>query len=303
MGQKITPNLWFDGAKEAVDFYVSLFPDSKIISTVYYPKTAEEGLADFQKDFAGKELSIDFQLGGMKFTAINGGPDFKFNSSISFMVNFDPSRDEKAHEKLDELWEKLAQGGKVLMPLDEYPYSKRYGWVQDKYGLTWQLILTDPEGDPRPFIIPSLMFSGDNVNKAEEAINYYVSLFKNAGEDAKVGLLAPYTEDTGPAKKGSLMFGDFTLAGQWFAAMDSGIEQDDTFNPAVSLMIACKDQEEIDYFWKELSTSPSDEQCGWCKDKYGLSWQIIPANMEELMKKPGAFAKLMEMHKIVIGEF
>ncbi|HEU5122232.1 MAG TPA: VOC family protein [Candidatus Saccharimonadales bacterium] len=300
MTQKITPNLWFDdNAKEAADFYVSAFPDSKVISTVYYPKTAEEGLQDFQMDFAGKELTVDFELGGLKFTAINGGPIFQFNPSISFMVNFDPSRDEQAREHLDALWNKLMDGGEVLMPLDEYPYSKRYGWVKDKYGLTWQLILTDPDGEPRPFIIPALMFSGDNTNRAEEAINYYVLVFK----DAKLGTLARYNEDTGPAEAGSLMFADFILDGQWFAAMDSGEEQSFTFNEAVSLMVNCKDQAEIDYFWEKLSSDPESEQCGWCKDKYGVSWQVVPENLGELMKKPGAFANLMHMKKIVIEDF
>jgi len=299
MGQKITPNLWFDGAKEAVEFYVSAFPDSKVVSTEYYPASEAEGLADFQKEFAGKELSIDFELAGLRFTAINAGPAFKFNPSVSFMVNFDPSRNDQAREDLDDLWEKLIDGGEALMPLDEYPYSKRYGWVKDKYGLTWQLILTNPDGEPRPMIIPSLMFTQDNVNHAEEAINYYVQLFK----DAKLGTLARYSEDTGPAKAGSLMFADFMLAKQWFAGMDSGVKQDFGFNEAVSFMVSCKDQEEIDYFWGRLSTVPESEQCGWCKDKYGLSWQIIPENMGELMKRPGAFSKLMEMHKIVIDDF
>jgi predicted 3-demethylubiquinone-9 3-methyltransferase (glyoxalase superfamily) len=300
MAQKITPNLWFDGnAKEAADFYVAAFRDSNILSTSYYPNSAEEGLADFQLNLAGKELTVDFALGELRFTAINAGPEFTFNPSISFMVNFDPSRDEQAAERLDELWSKLIEGGEALMPLDAYPFSKRYGWVKDRYGLTWQLILTDPEGEPRPFIIPSLMFSGENANRAEEAIKFYVSVFK----DAKQGPLARYAENTGPAKAGSLMYGDFTLAGQWLAAMDSGVEQDFAFNEAISLSVACKDQAEIDYFWEKLSAVPESEQCGWCKDQYGLSWQIVPENMEELMKKPNAFANLMQMKKIVIADF
>jgi predicted 3-demethylubiquinone-9 3-methyltransferase (glyoxalase superfamily) len=300
MQQKITPNLWFDGnAVEAVDFYVSAFPDSKVISTAYYPKTAEEGLADFQLDMAGKPLTVEFELGGLRFTAINADSTFKPNSSISFMVNFDPSRDEQAREHLDELWNKLIDGGEALMPLDTYPFSKRYGWVKDHYGLTWQLILTDPAGEPRPFIIPSLMFSGANTNKAEEAITFYTSIFK----DAKQGTLARYSEDTGPAKAGSLMFADFTLAGQWLAAMDSGVEQDFTFDEAISLAVSCKDQAEIDYFWEKLSKVPASEQCGWCKDQYGLSWQIVPENTEELLKKPGAFARMMQMKKLVIEDF
>ena len=151
--QKITPNLWFNGnAQEAVDFYLSVFPESKILNTVHYPDSAEEGLADFQKDLAGAVLTIDFELFGQRFTAINAGPEFSFSEAISFLVE-------------------------------------------------------------------------------------------------------------------------------------------------------CKDQEEIDYYWEKLSAVPESEQCGWLKDKYGLSWQIIPVNMEELMSKPGAFAKMMEMKKLVIADF
>jgi predicted 3-demethylubiquinone-9 3-methyltransferase (glyoxalase superfamily) len=153
MGQKITPNLWFDGnAKEAVEYYVSVFPDGKIVRTVYYPKSAEEGLADFQKNLAGEPLVIDFELAGQRFAAINAGPEFKFNEAVSFSI-------------------------------------------------------------------------------------------------------------------------------------------------------ACKDQEEIDYFWEKLSSVSGSEQCGWCKDRYGLSWQVVPENMDELMKRPGAFARLMKMKKLVIAEF
>ena len=150
---KITPNLWFDGnAQEAVDYYVSVFPESKIVSTEYYPNSAEEGLADFQQNLAGKVLTIEFELNGSPFVAINAGPEFKFNESVSFAVS-------------------------------------------------------------------------------------------------------------------------------------------------------CKDQDEVDYYWERLSSVPESEQCGWCKDKYGLSWQIVPENMGELMQKPHAFAKMMEMKKLVIADF
>jgi len=300
MQQKITPNLWFEGnAREAVEFYVSAFTDNKILSDSYYPKTAEEGLADFQLDLAGEVLSIDFELSKQRFTAINAGPEFKVNPSISFMLNFDPSTEDQAREHLDELWQKLLDGGQALMPLDSYPFSKRYGWVKDRFGVTWQLILTDPAGEPRPFIIPSLLFTGKNTNHAEEAIDFYLSVF----EDAKLGELAYYPKDTGPAKKGSLMFSDFMLANQWFAAMDSGVEHDFQFNEAVSFAVSCKDQAEIDTYWEKLSSDPQFEQCGWCKDKFGLSWQIIPENLAELMEKPKAFAHLMPMKKIIIADF
>lgn len=153
MSQGIVPNLWFDGnAKEAVDFYMEVFKDGKKLSTSYYPKTKEEGLADFQMDLAGKELVIEFELRGVRFVAINADSTFKFNEAVSFAV-------------------------------------------------------------------------------------------------------------------------------------------------------ACEDQAEIDYFWGKLSSVPESEQCGWCKDKYGLSWQIVPKNVEELLHRPGAFARMMEMKKLVIEEF
>ena len=300
MKQKITPNLWFDGnAQEAVEYYISVFPGSKITSTSYYPNSIEEGLADFQLDLAGAELTIDFELEQHGFTAINAGPEFKFNPSISFMLNFDTSVDEHAREHLDELWLKLIDGGEALMPLEAYPFSKRYGWLKDRFGLTWQLILTDPAGEERPFIIPSLLFTGEVTNYAEEAMNFYVSVF----EDARVGELVYYPDAIGPAKKGALMFGDFMLANQWFIAMDSGVKHEFKFNEAFSFSVSCKDQAEIDYFWGKLSKDPEFEQCGWCKDQYGVSWQIVPENMGELMEKPGAFAKMMPMKKIIIAEF
>ena len=175
--QKITPNLWFKGnAKEAVNFYLSIFPDGKIIDTSYYPKSEAEGLADFQKKFAGDVLAIYFEIKGHSFVAINANDTFKPNPSISFFLNFDPLRNPHAEAELNTLWEKLLDGGRALMPLEEYPFSKRYGWVEDKYGISWQLIFTNPEGEVRPFIIPSLMFANELCGKAEEATDFYLSL-------------------------------------------------------------------------------------------------------------------------------
>lgn len=297
--QKIVPNIWCNGnAKEAAEFYTSVFPDSKIVATSHYPSNAEEGLADFQLDMAGKELTVDFEIAGFRFSLINADATFAPNPSISFFVNFDPSRGE-TREQLDELWAKLSDGGQTLMPLDKYDWSEHYGWVQDKYGVSWQLILTNPDGEPRPFIVPALQFGGPVQNRASEAIEYYPSVFKSS----KSGSSWPYGEPTGPATTESLMYADFQLDDQWLAANDSGVDQDFTFNEGVSLMVNCKDQAEIDYFWGKLSANPENEQCGWCKDRFGVSWQIIPENMEELMKKPGAYKTMMDQHKIVIAEY
>lgn len=297
--QKITPNIWCNGnAKEAAEFYTSAFPESKIVATSYYPESQEEGLADFQLDLAGKELTVDFEVAGFRFSLINADDTFKPNPSISFFVNFDPSRGE-TKEQLDELWSKLSDGGEALMPLDTYDWSDYYGWVQDKYGVSWQLMLSSPDGDPRPFIVPSLQFGSTVQNRAGEAIDYYTSVLENS----KKASAWPYGEPTGPATAESLMYADFQLDGEWFAANDSGTEQDTTFGAGISLMINCKDQAEIDDLWEKLSIVPEAEQCGWCQDKFGVSWQVVPENMEELMKKPGAYKTLMNQKKIITAEY
>jgi predicted 3-demethylubiquinone-9 3-methyltransferase (glyoxalase superfamily) len=267
--QKITPHLWFDKeARKAAEFYTSLFPDSKVTNSTTLHDTP-----------SGDSEIVSFQLAGQSFMAISAGPLFKFNPSVSFIVNFDPSRENDARDNLDILWERLSEGGMALMPLDKYPFSERFGWVQDKYGLSWQLILSNPEGEERPFIVPSLMFVGDVAGRAEEAINHYLSVFKNS----RLGAMIRYGAGQEPDKEGTVMFADFMLEGQWFAATDSAHEHNFAFNEAISFLVSCDTQEEIDYYWARLSAVPEAEQCGWLKDKFGVSWQISPAVLGEMM--------------------
>jgi len=223
---------------------------------------------------------MSFEVMGYSMMAISAGPYFKINPSISFMVNFDPSQDPEAATKIDEVWVKLLEGGKVLMPLDKYPFSGRYGWVEDKFGTSWQLMLTSPEGEIRPTIIPALMFVGDVCGRAQEATDFYLYVFKNA----KRGTVAKYPAGSDPDKEGDLMFTDFTLENQWFAALDSARMHDFKFSEAVSIMVKCDDQAEIDYYWDKLSAVPESEQCGWLKDKYGVSWQVIATDLDKYMK-------------------
>ncbi|WP_368655125.1 VOC family protein [Ornithinibacillus sp. 4-3] len=268
--QKIVPHLWFDTeAKEAVAFYSSIFPESKVTHSMVLYDTPS-GNADL----------ISFELWGTKFMAISAGPYFKFNSTISFMVNFDPSREKNASKIIDEVWNKLSEEGTVLMPLDKYPFSEKYGWIQDKYGLSWQLILTNPEGEERPPIIPSLLFTNDVCGKAEEAARFYLSIFQNGKE----GHIARYPKGMEPNMEGTIMFSDFMLEHQWFVAMDSAEAHSFHFNEAISFMVYCDTQEEIDYYWNQLTAVPASEQCGWLKDKYGLSWQIVPKEMDDMME-------------------
>jgi predicted 3-demethylubiquinone-9 3-methyltransferase (glyoxalase superfamily) len=267
--QKITPHLWFDKeAREAAEFYTSLFPDSRVTNITTLHDTP-----------SGDSDIVSFELAGQSFMAISAGPLFKLNPSVSFFVNFDPSRDPDARNNLDRMWARLSEGGTALMPLDKYPFSERFGWVQDKYGLSWQLILTNPEGEERPFIVPSLMFVGEVAGRAEEAINHYLSIFKNS----KLGAIAHYGAGQEPDKEGTVMFADFMLEGQWFAAMDSAHEHNFAFNEAISFLVDCDSQEEIDYYWERLSTVPEAERCGWLKDKFGVSWQISSAALHVML--------------------
>jgi predicted 3-demethylubiquinone-9 3-methyltransferase (glyoxalase superfamily) len=270
--QKIVPHLWFDKeAREAASFYCSVFPDSGLTHVTTLHDTP-----------SGDCDVVSFTLWGYAFMAISAGPLFRFNPSISFMVNFDPSRDTDAKARVDAAWAKLSEGGKVLMPLDRYPFSERYGWIQDKFKLSWQLILTNPEGEERPPILPSLLFVGDVYGQAEAASDFYLSLFRNS----RRGQIARYPAGMEPDREGAVMFTDFMLEGQWFAAMDSAHDHDFAFNGAISFLVNCADQHEIDTLWGRLSAVPEAEQCGWLRDRYGLSWQIVPGELSTMIKDP-----------------
>lgn len=260
--QKIVPHLWYDKeAKEAATFYVSLFENSKILNVNVIENTPS-GDAEF----------VTFELDGMEFQAISAGPYFKFNPSISLMVACE------SVEEVNTKWEALSEGGTELMPLGEYPFNKRYGWVQDRYGLSWQLMLIENQETAQK-ITPNLLFSGDSCGKAEEALKFYTEIFENS----EIEFISKYGPDEAKTPKAKINYAAFKLAGINFSAMDNGIDVDYNFNEAFSLIVNCKDQQEIDYFWEKLSAVPEAEQCGWVKDQYGVSWQIVPDNIDEFM--------------------
>jgi predicted 3-demethylubiquinone-9 3-methyltransferase (glyoxalase superfamily) len=180
---------------------------------------------------------------------------------------------------VDTKWRALSEGGTELMPLGEYPFSKRYGWIQDKYGLSWQLMLVE-EGATGKKITPNMLFTNEACGRAEEAIKYYVEVFDNSA----VGTMSRYAPGEAELPKAKINYGAFTLDGGEFSAMDNGFETDFRFNEAFSFIINCKGQSEIDYFWKMLSAVPEAEECGWVKDKFGVSWQIIPTLIHEMMR-------------------
>ncbi|MEI6579090.1 MAG: VOC family protein [Eubacteriales bacterium] len=260
--QKIIPHLWYDKeAKEAALFYIGLFDQSKLINAAVIENTP-----------SGDAEIVNFELAGQEFAAISAGPYFKFNPSVSLMVTCNTA------EEVDAKWKALSEGGSELMPLGEYPFSKRYAWVQDRFGLSWQLMLSD-SGQTGQKITPNFLFSDESCGRAEEAVRYYVEVFN----DSSIGIVSKYGEGEAESPKAKVNYIGFKLCGLEFSAMDNGFDVDFGFNEAFSLIVNCKNQEEIDYFWDKLSAVPEAEQCGWLKDKFDVSWQITPENMNEIL--------------------
>jgi len=287
--QKITPFLWFDNqTEEAVNFYLTVFNNSKIKTATRY---GEEG-AKATGMPENSVMTMAFQIEGQDFVAINGGPVFQITPTISFFVNCETI------EEIDRLWEKLSESGTVMMELNSYPFAEKYGWIQDKFGVSWQLIL--PGRDQK--IVPCFMFTGDQHKKAEEAINFYTSIFS----DSKIIQLERYGKDVGP--EGAVVHCKFTLNGQEFIAMDSHENMGMNFNPAISMVVNCETQDEIDFYWERLTEGGFDgaQQCGWLQDKFGVSWQIVPEGLDEMISDPDpeksgrAMQAMLPMKKIDI---
>ncbi len=277
MMQKITPFLWFDDqAEEAINFYVSIFENSKVVNANRGPD--------------GKLFTATFQLEGQEFMALNGGPQFKFTPSVSFFVTCETA------VEVDELWQKLSEAGTVLMPLDTYPFSEKFGWLEDKYGLSWQLNV----GSLSQKITPFFMYVGDH-GQAEEAIELYTSLFA----DSRIINIERFGEGEGGVV-GAVKHATFALNGQLFMAMDGGAGHVFTFTEANSFFVDCESQAEVDELWQKFTAEGEESMCGWLKDKFGVSWQIIPTALMEMLgdedpeKAKRVMDAMLQMQKIDI---
>lgn len=292
--QKITPFLWFDGnAEEAANFYASTFGNSKVNKITRYD---EDGAASTGMR-KGDVMTAEFTLNGQVFVGLNGGPIFQLNPSVSYFVNC------KTKKEIDELWQKLSNGGKVLMPLDKYFFSERYGWLEDRFGVSWQLIINEGEFEQK--FIPSLLFVNEVCGRAEEAIDFYTKVFKNS----KVKSIYRYEANQEPDKEGTIAFADFILEGYHFAAMDSAQNHKFNFNEASSFAVNCDTQDEVDYYWDKLTADGGQESmCGWLKDKFGVSWQITPKILGRLISSSNpevakkAMQAMLKMKKIIIAD-
>ena len=278
--QKINPCLWFDNeALEAAKFYSSVFENSKIGRIMHYGASSAE--ASGQEE--GSILTVEFELEGQRIIGLNGGPAFDFTPALSFFVWCE------SEEEIDDLWKKLSKCGVVRMELKKYPWSEKYGWTADSYGVEWQLMLQKHKQK----IAPAFLFVQELYGKGEEAVNFYTSIF----EGSKIESLILDEEGK------FILHSIFTLAGQSFVLMEGKEQHDYNFTSAFSLIVNCKDQKEVDQYWDKLSAGGSTEQCGWIKDKYGVSWQIVPTALVDMLNDPDpiksekVMSALLEMKK------
>lgn len=263
MSNPIYPCLWFDNQAEvAAKFYISVFKNGSITSS--------------------NSIVVTIDVHDQKFMLLNGGLKFKINPSMSFYMVCESKRE------IDELWSELEQEGKVMMPLNKYPWSEKYGWVQDRYGVSWQLTLGNLAEMGQKFT-PALMFTGPQFGNAEPAINRYIEIFN----DSTIHFISRYV-DTDPQQGGKIQHSQFSLEGRKFIAMDSGLFHDFSFTEGLSLVVECESQEEIDHYWNKLTDGGEESQCGWLKDAYGLSWQIVPSILGKLLQDAERAPKVTE---------
>ncbi len=272
MNNLIVPCVWCHGnAREMAEFYLGVFKNSRVL---------EENFGTVLLEIEGKQLRL-----------LNGGNEYQPNPSISLMLRFDEV------DGVDEICQQLAEGGKLVLAPGQYSWSERYCWLNDKYGVSWQILVKKYEGI-YPGITHVLMFMGENFGKAYEAIQFYLSVFK----DSSLELLTFYGEGQGESEEvvehGELMIGD-----SHFIFMDTSVDQEYNFSPGLSLMVNCKTQADIDYYWQALSAGGGSEgQCGWLEDKFHLSWQVTPEKMASYFANPATSpavaGALMPMRKI-----
>lgn len=291
--QKITPFLWFnEEAEDAAKFYISVFDNSGIVHITRYNQLS----ADVSGQKPGTAMTVSFNLEGQNFTALNGGPHFKLNEALSFFVYCE------SDSKIEKIFKKLSEGGKVIFPLDKYDWSPRYAWVIDKFGLSWQLDVDKINNSQK--ILPAFLFVNEKMQRVKEVVDYYSTVFP----DSKTLMEWPYDKSAG-MPDGTLLFAQFKLADHLFNAMSGPGVHNFDFNEAFSFVVDCKDQNEVDYYWNKLTADGGIEsRCGWLKDKFGVSWQIVPARLIELLGDPDPVkaqkvtSGMLQMKKIIISD-
>lgn len=266
----IAPAIWFDNnAFEAFKWYSAIFPNSTYSQI--------------------NPVVVSGKLAGTPFVGINGGAAFKPNSAISFLVTIE------SQTELLEIWHKLLEKShSILMPLQAYPWSQLYAWIEDAYGVHWQLYLGKLVDVNNQVICPMLMYPHASKSICMEAVAFYKDLFPNLESHGQLHYPAP--------NENKVQHTQFSIGPNMFMAADHIEESNEKFTEGVSLVIYCKDQTEINYYWDKITAKGKESQCGWCKDEFGVSWQVIPENIDVLIANPNAQKALYAMKKIIIDE-
>ena len=286
---RIVPCIWFeDQAEAAASFYVAAFEQGHVDAVARYPRTG----GNPSNQPPGSDLTVDLTLADQRFTLLNGGPIFKPNPSVSFHVHLPDAA------AVDVLHAALGAGGMDLMPLDTYPWSPRFVWLQDRFGVSWQLMARDDAA--RPTIVPALMFAGPHHGRARAAIAAYVA--------ALPGSSVVHVEDFGEGEGGEVGTGKqavLELMGQPVVAMDGGPGHAFGFDEGVSLQVMCTDQAEVDRVATALAADGGEEgPCGWVRDRFGLWWQVGTARVgawmasEDEAARDRVFHALLPMHRL-----
>ncbi|MEZ5962277.1 MAG: VOC family protein [Planctomycetota bacterium] len=287
----IVPCLWFDDrAEAAASFYVETVRAGRVTATTRYPSAIDNP----SNKPRGSVLAVEFELAGARFLAVNGGPLFTINPSISFFLHTD------SVAETERLFDALATGGKAMMPLGTYPWSERYGWVQDRFGVSWQ-VMKRPPGAAGATIVPCLLFVGARFGQAAAALQAYAGIFPGG----HVERLEHYARGEGPTDM--VKHGRVTLAGQALIASDGPGEHAFSFNEAVSLQVQCDEQAEIDRYWAALAAGGEPGPCGWLKDRFGVSWQVAPRGLgtwlgsDDEAARDRTFAAMLAMGKLDVA--
>jgi len=292
--QRITPCLWFDGqAEQAAELYTRVFPRSRVVGESRYGKEGYEVHGQPE----GQVMTVDMEFAGYRMMGLNGGPAFRINPAISFFVQLE------SEAEVDAVWEGLADGCSVLMPLGAYDWSAKYGWLSDRFGVSWQVSLGAAAAVGQT-VTPSLLFVGAQQGRAEAAMEHYTSIFPNSHIE---GVLRYDGSGADPA--GTVQHAQFKLDGEVFMAMDSALAHDFGFNEGVSLIVGCETQDEVDHYWRALtSDGGSESMCGWLADRFGVSWQVVPEVVDRLLGDPDREAAgrvmqaLLGMRKLNVSE-
>jgi predicted 3-demethylubiquinone-9 3-methyltransferase (glyoxalase superfamily) len=274
MKNKITSCIWFNGnAGEAADFYIDVF------------KHGEKTNQDLP--------IVSLNVFSTDLLFLNGGPSYAPTPAFSFFLYCG------SHEEAERIFNLLAIGGNIMIPMGSYEWAEKYGWVTDKYGISWQIDGDDIRVEEK--ICPALLFVNEKSNRVKEAREFYLSVFGTS----QMLMEMPADVHHG-LEPGSLLFTQIKLMQSVVNLMAGPGNHDFDFTSGNSFVVSCDTQEEIDYYWNQLGYDGRYDMCGWLTDKFGVSWQIVPRELSvwlsDSVHGKSATERMLKMKKLIISD-